>query len=184
VSPRAGPVRDHRAAPRRRWLHQHNTVTLPRQHAAPGVTPVDPVDPVTVADDLNRSNHRDDITCARTPAAGVIGCRASDGAQWTVTVDAYGHYSTVESRPSVYLQSAQWDLQQTEQMVDYCRSRTGRLPATAESQTGQARLPCGAGTVTWYLHPGNRVDYLRLSRNAYAITVTASNGEVASYSSR
>jgi hypothetical protein len=33
------------------------------------------------------------------------------------------------------------------------------------------------------LHPGNRLRYHRISRTAYRITVTASNGEQAGYNS-
>ncbi len=151
--------------------------------------PRDPrVDAQAIANDLNRQDSRDDISCFPDDPStqSVLTCRASDGTTWAVAVNAppSGYTARLIQR-STFHQSAYVDAWSTVQSVRRCKHMTsGRLPASVQDEVGQVRMTCAEVVLTQYLHPGNQVDYTRLSPTRFRVEVTASNGETVTYDSR
>jgi hypothetical protein len=164
-------------------LFSHSTPPTPLAVGAVEARPVS-VDSAAVSVQLDRANGRDDISCSATEPFQPthLTCRSSDGAGWTLVVTPPSGYTITATTPSVYAQSARFDTQIAINGVRQCRAMSGGiLPPTSTGQVGQAQLACGAGISTLYLRPGDRLDYQRVTRSHYTITVTAANGEVATY---
>jgi hypothetical protein len=154
--------------------------------ALPAAGPQLPVvDAQAVANHLDRSNGRDDITCQAANAyAQALTCQASDGMTWAVSVVAPpDQYTATVTRGSTFEQSARFDAWNGIDGVQTCRKQSGVLPASVSDQVGQAHLACAGGVMTMYLSPGNRLDYRRLDTRRFMVTVTASDGETVTYRS-
>jgi hypothetical protein len=145
------------------------------------------VDSAAIAVELDRANGRDDISCSPTDLSrpAQLSCHSSDGAGWSLTVvRPPAEYTVTATTPSVYAQSARFDVQLAINAVQQCRHLSGgTLPPTTTGQVGQAHMACGGGISTLYLRPGDQLDYRRINRSHYRLTVTAANGEVITYTS-
>ncbi len=92
-------------------------------------------------------------------------------------------YPATVTRPSAYEQSARFDVSNALRGVRMCLRQDRALPPTVLNQIGLARITCSNGTGRFYLQPGNRLDYRRIDRTHFTVTVTASDGETVAYRS-
>lgn len=141
--------------------------------------------PADIAQDLDRANGREDVTCDPVGSATSteLNCQSTDGQTWAVTITAPHRYVAKVVTPSIYRQSADSDLRKVVASVQQCSQRTGTLPPSAPQQSVHASLNCNGGTMTIYLAPGNLVRYQRSTSRQFTVEVTASNGESARYDS-
>jgi hypothetical protein len=90
----------------------------------------------------------------------------------------------LNSTPSRYVQSAEQDARQAVATITQCRALArGALPPAMAPAVGQARFRCGQSTLTFSLQSGNVVDYQRINRGTYRLTITAADGETVRYDS-
>ena len=92
-------------------------------------------------------------------------------------------YPATVTRPSAYEQSARFDVSNALRGVRMCLRQDRALPPTVLNQIGSARITCSNGTGGFCLQPGNRLDYRRIDRTHFTVTVTASDGETVAYRS-